>query len=117
MNKINNVYSLKIFHFKPNTMALYKVFIYLLCFILIDALPLDSVIESEMGAKIKSDPILDSNNESDNYTNIFDGVYSECLLQLSYTYLQRKTLMYIEELNKLKEVTIIGDYVKFGKVF
>lgn len=117
MNKINNVYPLKIFHLKLNTMAINKVLVNLLCFILIDAIPLDSVNEFKIGANIKSDFVLDSNDESDNYTNIFDGVYSECLLQLSYTCLQRKTLMYIEELNKLKEVTIIGDYVRFGKVF
>lgn len=49
--------------------------------------------------------------------NVFNGVYSECFLHLSYSCLQKKTLLYLKELNNLSEVSVIGDYVKFGKSF
>lgn len=32
-----------------------------------------------------------------------------------YTCLQKKTLRYLKELNRLNEISVIGDYVKFGK--
>lgn len=54
-------------------------------------------------------------DQEENVNNIFDGVYSECFLYLSYSCLQRKTLLYLKELNKLSEVSVIGEYVKFGK--
>lgn len=55
-------------------------------------------------------------NEEGNITNVFNGVYTECFLHLSYSCVQRKTLLYLKELGKLQEVSVIGDYVKFGKL-
>ncbi|CAH0721089.1 unnamed protein product, partial [Brenthis ino] len=48
--------------------------------------------------------------------NVFNGVYFECFIQFSFTCLQKKTLLYLKELNKLNEVSVIGDYVKFVKL-
>ncbi|CAH4036964.1 unnamed protein product [Pieris brassicae] len=59
---------------------------------------------------------IDGNANAVSVESIFDGVYSECLLKFSYTCLQRKTLLYLKSLNRLSEVSIIGDYVKFVKI-
>ncbi|KAJ2940539.1 hypothetical protein O0L34_g6474 [Tuta absoluta] len=65
-------------------------------------------ISSEEDGKVVS--------EEENPTKAFDGVYSECFMHLSYSCIQGKTLVYLKELNKLSEVSIIGDYVKFVKI-
>lgn len=49
--------------------------------------------------------------------NAFDGVYSQCFLYLSYTCIQKKTLLYLNALNDIGEVPVLGDYVKFGKEY
>ncbi|CAH2097074.1 unnamed protein product [Euphydryas editha] len=64
---------------------------------------------------LKSDNNIDNSN-SENSTNVFNGVYTECFVQLSYTCLQKKTLLYLKELNRLNEISVIGDYVKFVKL-
>uniref|UniRef100_A0A2A4IZ01 Uncharacterized protein n=1 Tax=Heliothis virescens TaxID=7102 RepID=A0A2A4IZ01_HELVI len=46
----------------------------------------------------------------------FNGVYAECFLHMSFPCVQRKTLMYLKQLNNLSEVSVIGDYVKFVKL-
>lgn len=57
-------------------------------------------------------------NRNDNKLNdIFKGVYTDCLMKFSYLCIQNKTLLYLEELNSMSEVSVIGDYVKFGKFF
>ncbi|CAH2268241.1 jg22300 [Pararge aegeria aegeria] len=64
-----------------------------------------------------SDEVTDTKNgESDNPANVFNGVYTECFFHLSYTCLQKKTLLYLKELNRLNEISVIGDYVKFVKL-
>lgn len=62
---------------------------------------------------IKNSTALISNNDIPD--NVFNGVYSDCFLHLSYSCLQKKTLLYLKELNNLSEVSVIGDYVMFGK--
>lgn len=47
----------------------------------------------------------------------FNGVYADCFLHMSFPCVQRKTLMYLKQLNNLSEVSVIGDYVKFGEYF
>lgn len=85
-----------------------KFIIVLLCIAVVDSLVLDNDT---------SNNAVDSDfeDQEENVNNIFDGVYSECFLYLSYSCLQRKTLLYLKELNKLSEVSVIGEYVKFGK--
>lgn len=67
------------------------------------------------GSIIKSDIKNDTVIVNDIPDNVFNGVYSECFLHLSYLCLQKKTLLYLKELNNLSEVSVIGEYVKFGK--
>lgn len=85
-----------------------KCIIVLLCVVVVDSLVLDNNTNNNV---IESD----FEDQEENVNNIFDGVYSECFLYLSYFCLQRKTLLYLKELNKLSEVSVIGEYVKFGK--
>lgn len=70
--------------------------------------------------KIKSDnaseEISESNNDVDTSADAFTGVYTECFLYLSYSCLQKKTLLYLQKLNDLSEISVIGEYVKFGKL-
>lgn len=85
-----------------------KFIIALLFIVIVDSLVIDNgtinnVVESDFEV------------QEDNLNDIFDGVYSECFLHLSYSCLQKKTLLYLKELNKLSEVSVIGEYVKFGK--
>lgn len=85
-----------------------KFIIVFLCIVVVDSLVLgnstnNNVVES------------DFEHQEKNVNDIFDGVYSECFLYLSYSCLQKKTLLYLKELNKLSEVSVIGEYVKFGK--
>lgn len=59
----------------------------------------------------KTPKVIDEQHEE----SIFNGVYSECFLYLSYSCIQRKTLLYLQKLNDLNEVSVVGDYLKFGK--
>ncbi|XP_053619734.1 uncharacterized protein LOC128680537 isoform X2 [Plodia interpunctella] len=95
-------------------MVLNKVIIELLVIILIDA----SVISEKNDRNLH---INDSNSntimeDDGRLSEIFDGVYTDCFLYLSYSCLQKKTLVYLKELNKLREVSVIGNYVKFVKL-
>lgn len=94
-------------------MALDKIILELLCIVLIDALVVAN--ENEVNKELNSDEIIDITEDDNKLAEIFNGVYTECFLHLSYSCLQRKTLSYLKELNKLSEVSVIGDYVKFGK--
>lgn len=47
---------------------------------------------------------------------VFDNVYTECFSRLSFVCLQKKTLLYLKEINRLNEISVIGEYVKFGKI-
>lgn len=85
-----------------------KFIIVVLCIAVVDSLVLDNDTSNNT---VESD----FEDQEENVNNIFDGVYSECFLYLSYACLQRKTLLYLKELNKLSEVSVIGEYVKFGK--
>lgn len=51
-----------------------------------------------------------------NVDDVFNGVYTECFVTFSFPCVQRKTLMYLKQLNNMSEVCVIGDYVKFGKL-
>jgi hypothetical protein len=64
--------------------------------------------------KIEHTSDVKRKNENDP-SNVFNGVYTECFLHLSYSCVQKKTLLYLNELNKLPEVPVFGDYVKFGE--
>lgn len=108
--KINNPNPVFAFSFVSYTWSKMssKFIIVLLCIVVVDSLvlnntPNNNVIEG------------DFEEQEENVNNVFDGVYSECFLYLSYSCLQRKTLLYLKEINKLSEVSVIGDYVKFGK--
>lgn len=52
-----------------------------------------------------------------NIDDVFNGVYTECFTKFSYTCIQKKTLTYLKQLNDLSEVSLVGDYVKFGEFF
>lgn len=121
MNKINNV-NLDLGNsfdsYQLTEMDSNKVIINLICLALIDALVIknnniDKI--NTISEEIKSDNDNIDNSDSDNSTDVFNGVYTECFVQLSYTCLQKKTLRYLKELNRLNEISVIGDYVKFGK--
>lgn len=121
MNKINNV-NLDLGNsfdsYQLTEMDSNKVLINLICLALIDALVIknnniDKI--NTISEEIKSDNNSIDNSDSDNSTDVFNGVYTECFVQLSYTCLQKKTLLYLKELNRLNEISVIGDYVKFGK--
>lgn len=86
-----------------------KFIIVLLCIVVVHSSVLDNVVYSNNVVE------SDYENQEENVNEIFDGVYSECFLYLSYSCLQKKTLLYLKELNKLSEVSVIGEYVKFGK--
>lgn len=45
----------------------------------------------------------------------FHGIYSECVLYLSYACIQKRTLKYINGLNKQEEIPVLGKYLMFGK--
>ncbi|TKX27942.1 cuticular protein CPG [Spodoptera litura] len=60
---------------------------------------------------IDSDKAVDeANDPNDN----FNGVYIDCFLHMSFPCVQRKTLMYLQQLNNLSEVSVIGDYKRKG---
>lgn len=67
----------------------------------------------QISEDLRSDNV--SVNSESGPDNVFNGVYFECFIQFSFTCLQKKTLLYLKELNKLNEISVIGDYVKFGK--
>lgn len=124
MNKINNVNldlsnsfdSYQLTEMDSNISN--KVLINLICLALIDALVIKNNNINKINTiseEIKSDNDNIDNSDSDNSTDVFNGVYTECFVQLSYTCLQKKTLLYLKELNRLNEISVIGDYVKFGK--
>lgn len=70
------------------------------------------ILEPEV---IKSDENKTSILVNTDLDSVFNGVYTECFMHLSYMCLQKKTLLYLKELNNLSEVSVIGDYVKFGE--
>lgn len=45
----------------------------------------------------------------------FHGIYSECVLYLSYACIQKRTLKYLNSLNKQDEIPVLGKYLMFGK--
>lgn len=107
INNPNPVFAISFVSYTCSKMSS-KYIIVLLCIVVVDSLVLDNNPSNDV---IESD--FDEQEKNEN--NIFDGVYSECFLYLSYSCLQRKTLLYLKELNKLSEVSVIGEYVKFGK--
>lgn len=45
----------------------------------------------------------------------FLGIYSECVLYLSYACIQKRTIKYLNVLNKQDEIPVLGKYLMFGK--
>lgn len=58
----------------------------------------------------------DEDLEESKAASAFDGVYTECIIYLSYTCIQKKTLIYLNSINNLDEVSVFGDYIKFGMI-
>lgn len=104
-------------------MDLNRVILVYISFIFVDGFVIEENINDdkvEISEEVISDDVPDprievKKSESDNPANVFNGVYTECFFHLSYTCLQKKTLLYLKELNRLNEISVIGDYVKFGK--
>lgn len=59
-------------------------------------------------------PTVKNNNQS-KAEDAFLGVYSDCIWHLSYTCIQKKTLMYLNKLNNQREFPILGSFLSFGK--
>lgn len=84
--------------------------------ILILVVTTESFVINNTSEERESDIDLDKESEGE-ADNVFNGVYTECFLYLSYSCLQKKTLLYLKELDKLSEVSVIGEYVKFGEIY
>ncbi|KAI5715101.1 hypothetical protein M8J77_010535 [Diaphorina citri] len=50
-------------------------------------------------------------DKADDPTAVLSGIYTECLLTLSFTCLQKKIIVLLEKLNKLQKFNLIGDYL------
>lgn len=107
-------------------MVLSKVFCKLLCLVLVDSYiighnnidrGLNEVYSNEDYNKSDLVPTIHTieENAEEKAANVFNGVYAECFLYLSYSCIQKKTLAYLQMLNNLNEISVLGDYVKFGK--
>lgn len=93
-----------------------NVFVIVICFYFVKGYIVDNdiFIDKEF---LSDNSTFKNNNENiteENATNVFNGVYTECILFLSYTCIQKKTLLYLQELNRLNEISIFGDHLKFG---
>ena len=89
-------------------MELRTVFLELICIVIVNS----KAIKLEHGVNEVKDVIDEEIKDPDEN---FNGVYADCFLHMSFPCVQRKTLMYLKQLNNLSEVSVIGDYVKFGK--
>lgn len=69
---------------------------------------------SKQSGNIVNEIVISSQNNISNPEDAFVGAYTECILYLSYTCLQKKTLMYLYKLHKQREVPILGNYLLFG---
>lgn len=109
-------------------MVLSKVIWKLLCIVVVDSYVLnygahindDNVYLSEETSNRSDHHALEIDkahqiSEEENADSVFNGVYRECFLYLSYSCIQKKTLLYLQKLNDMSEVSIIGDVLKFGK--
>lgn len=89
-------------------MELKTVILEFICIVIVNS----KVIKVEHGVNdvidVKNDDVKDPDDN-------FNGVFADCFLHMSFPCVQRKTLMYLEQLNNLSEVSVIGDYVKFGE--
>jgi hypothetical protein len=62
-----------------------------------------------------SSPIEEDKNDAE---SALSGFYTECLLHLSFSCIQRKLLVYVDRLDRMKDFDVIGDYlsvVRLGK--
>lgn len=96
MNKINNV-NLDLGNsfdsYQLTEMDSNKVIINLICLALIDALVIKNNNNDKINTiseEIKSDNNNIGNSDSDNSTDVFIGVYTECFVQLSTLACKRK---------------------------
>ncbi|XP_022194058.2 uncharacterized protein LOC111051804 [Nilaparvata lugens] len=77
--------------------------------LLVDASPL---VPSD-----QPDPLSTVSNEvADDPSSALSGVYSECLIKISFPCVQRKTLLFIDRLSRLDRIRIVGDYVSIVRV-
>ena len=111
-NKINNVSLVPDFSFAYHTLRemASKAFLLLASISTVYTLELrdNNYFHSEKEGNISA-------TESDP-DKVFDNVYTECFSRLSFVCLQKKTLLYLKEINRLNEISVIGEYVKFGKI-
>lgn len=56
-------------------------------------------------------PPAEKSDKPDDPTTVLHGIYTECLLTLSFTCLQKKIIVLLEKLNKIQKFNILGDYL------
>lgn len=54
---------------------------------------------------------IEKSDKPDDPTTVLSGIYTECLLTLSFTCLQKKIIVLLEKLNKIQKFNILGDYL------
>ncbi|RZF49153.1 hypothetical protein LSTR_LSTR008439 [Laodelphax striatellus] len=77
--------------------------------LLVDASPLAS-------DKPVSLSTISNEVEDDDPSSALSGVYSECLIKISFPCVQRKTLLFIDRLSRLDRIPLVGDYVSIVKI-
>ncbi|KAL1449928.1 hypothetical protein WDU94_002397 [Cyamophila willieti] len=50
-------------------------------------------------------------DKPDDPTSVLTGIYTECLMTLSFTCLQKKIIVLLEKLNNIQKFNLIGDYL------
>lgn len=83
--------------------------------VFVDGFTLNSDVKSSDNTSVVLNRVPNLASEEIKVADAFNGVYSECFLYFSYSCIQRKTLLYLQNLNELSEITVFGDLVKFGK--
>lgn len=53
----------------------------------------------------------EKSDKPEDATAVLSGIYTECLMTLSFTCLQKKIIVLIEKLNKIQKFNLIGDYL------
>lgn len=56
-----------------------------------------------------------SSNRDDPSSSL-DGVYSECLINLSFPCLQKKIILFLDRLSRKKQVSLVGDFLTVVKM-
>ena len=66
----------------------------------------------------EAETAVETIDDVNNPDSALSGFYSDCLLGLSFTCVQRKMLVYIDKLNRVEKYELLGDYlslVRLGK--